>query len=209
MRPDYTLYLVTDQAARYAHGLLASVEAAVSGGASIVQYRATHGTKRELYDTALALHELLQSRGVPLIINDHLDLALAVDAEGVHLGQQDLPIKVARRLIGRMRLLGLSITAIDQLDGFDPADVDYLGVGPVFATASKSDAAPALGLKILTEITVRSSLPVVAIGGISLARAPGVFAAGVAGVAVVSALSESPDPAATARAFRAAARSSS
>lgn len=200
--PDYTVYLVTDAPAAYAHGLLANVEAAVAGGASVVQYRATSGTKRELYDTACALHDLLRPRGVPLIINDHLDLALAVDAEGLHVGQNDLPIAVARRLLGRGRLLGLSITAASQMTAFDPADVDYLGVGPVYATISKADAAPALGLEALAAITAKSPLPVVAIGGISLERAPAVFATGVAGVAVVSAVSYAADPAAAARALR-------
>lgn len=204
--PDYTLYLVTDQADHYPHGLLSGVDAAVSGGASMVQYRATRGTKRELYDTALALHAMLVPRRVPLIINDHLDLVLAVGAEGLHLGQQDLPVTAARRLLGRGRLLGLSITAAGQLDEFDPKEVDYLGIGPVFPTNSKPDAAPALGLESLAALKTRSSLPVVAIGGISLERAPAVFATGVAGIAVVSALSLTPDPAAAARALRAAFR---
>lgn len=203
--PDYTLYLVTDQADRYAHGLLAGVDAAVAGGATIVQYRATRGSQREHYETAVALHALLDPRRVPLIINDRLDLALAVGAEGLHLGQNDLPVAVARRLLGPGRLLGLSITAAGQLEGFDPAGVDYLGIGPVFPTHSKTDAAPALGLATLATLTARSPLPVVAIGGISLGNTPAVLAAGVAGIAVVSALSLAPDPAAAARALRAAA----
>lgn len=203
--PDYTVYLVTDAPARYPRGLLADVDAAVSGGASVVQYRATQGSRNELHETARALHALLQPRGVPLIINDHVDLALEIGAEGVHVGQKDVPAAVARRLIGPDRILGLSITDPAQLATLDPTGIDYLGIGPVFATASKSDAAPALGLEQLAALVARSPRPVVAIGGISLERAPDVFATGVAGIAVVSALSTSPDPATAARALRAAA----
>jgi thiamine-phosphate pyrophosphorylase len=200
--PDYTLYLVTDAPERYPHGLLAGVEAAVSGGASIVQYRATTGTRRHLYETACALRDLLRPRHVPLIINDQVDLALAIDADGVHVGQNDLPPDIVRRLIGPRKLLGLSITSPTQLDAVPPKTVDYLGIGPVFPTISKDDAAPALGLEQLARLTARTKLPVVAIGGISLENAPAVFAAGVAGLAIVSALSLAADPAAAARALR-------
>lgn len=202
--PDYGVYLVTDDAARYPRGLPAGVAEAVAGGASVVQYRATTGTRRELYETALLLREQLRASGVPLIINDHLDLALAVDAEGLHIGQNDLPVAVARRLLGPEKLLGLSITAPDQLADVDFEAVDYLGVGPVFATSTKSDAAPALGLDALAAIAARSPLPVVAIGGISSERAGAVFAAGAAGVAVVSALSLARNPREAARELRAA-----
>lgn len=200
---DYTLYLVTDAPERYAHGLLAGVEAAVAGGASIVQYRATTGTRRHLYETACALLDLLRPRHVPLIINDRVDLALAVGADGVHVGQNDLSAEVVRRLIGPGKLLGLSITATEQLDTFPSKTIDYLGIGPVFPTVSKDDAAPALGLEQFARLTARSALPIVAIGGISLANAPAIFAAGAAGLAVVSALSLATDPASVARALRA------
>jgi thiamine-phosphate pyrophosphorylase len=199
---DYTLYLVTDTPERYPCGLLASVEAAVTGGASIVQYRATTGTRRQLYDTARTLHNLLRPRGVPLIINDQVDLALAIDADGVHVGQNDLPVEVVRQMIGSKKLLGLSITAAAQLDAIPAKTVDYLGVGPVFPTISKDDAAPALGLEQLARLTARTTLPVVAIGGISLENASAVFATGVAGLAVVSAFSLAADPSEVARSLR-------
>jgi thiamine-phosphate pyrophosphorylase len=202
--PDYTLCLVTDQAARYPQGLLTHVEAAVAGGVTWVQFRATSGTKKELYRTACALRDLLQSLDVPLIINDHVDLALAVGADGAHVGQNDLPVTVARKLLGRDRLLGLSITDPSKLDDVDFADVDYLGVGPVFPTTSKADAAPDLGLERLAAIVACSLRPVVAIGGISVGRIPAVFATGAAGVAVVSALSTASDATTAARALRTA-----
>jgi thiamine-phosphate pyrophosphorylase len=201
--PDYTLYLVTDAPERYPHGLLAGVEAAVAGGASIVQYRATTGTRRQLYETAHALSALLRPRNVPLIINDQVDLAIAVDAEGVHVGQNDLPVEVVRRMIGPGKLIGLSITTSEQLDSVPLRIIDYLGIGPIFPTISKDDAAPALGVEQLARMTAHTALPVVAIGGISLENAPSVFAAGVDGLAVISALSLAADPAATARALRA------
>jgi thiamine-phosphate pyrophosphorylase len=199
---DYTLYLVTDAPDRYPQGLLAGVESAVAGGASIVQYRAAAGTRRHLYETASALLDLLRPRRVPLIINDQVDLALAVGADGVHVGQNDLPVDVVRRLIGPRKLLGLSITTRQQLDAVPPNAVDYFGIGPVFPTISKDDAAPAIGIDQLAQLTALTSLPVVAIGGISLGNASEVFAAGVAGIAVVSALSLAIDPASAARALR-------
>ncbi len=202
-RPDYTLYLVTDAPERYPRGLLAGVEAAVAGGASIVQYRATTGTKRQHYETACALCALLRPRRVPLIINDQVDLALAVGAEGVHVGQNDLPVAVVRQLIGPGKLLGLSITAPEQLASVPDGLVDYFGIGPVFPTISKDDAAPALGLAQLARLTGLSALPVVAIGGIGLANAGAVFSTGVAGIAVVSALSLAADPTLAAQALRA------
>ncbi|PTX99105.1 thiamine phosphate synthase [Opitutus sp. ER46] len=200
---DYGVYLVTDAPERYPAGLLAGVETALAGGVSVVQYRATGGTRREQFEAARALHEMLRVRGVPLVINDAVDLALAVNAEGVHVGQSDMPTDVVRRLLGPGRLLGLSITELAQLQVVG-AEVDYLGVGPVYATPTKPDAAPPLGLDGLRAVKAQARLPVVAIGGINLANAAAVFAAGAAGVAVVSAFSQAADPAAVARALRAA-----
>ncbi|PTY03731.1 thiamine phosphate synthase [Opitutaceae bacterium EW11] len=202
---DYSVYLVTDEADRYSNSgaLLANVKAAVEGGVSMVQYRAPHASGRELHETALALRKLLRPLGVPLIVNDRVDLALAVDADGVHVGQGDLPVAVVRRLLGPGKIVGLSITHESQLEAVSREEVDYLGVGPVYPTGSKSDAAPAMGIDALARIVRRSSLPVVAIGGISLERAPAIFAAGAAGVAVVSAISYATDPSAAARALRA------
>ena len=203
MAPDYTVYLVTDAPERYARGLPMEVDAAVSGGVSIVQYRATAGARRTHYETALALRDLLRARRVPLIINDAVDLALAINADGVHVGQSDLPVAIVRRLVGPTKIVGLSITDPGQLAAVT-RDVDYLGVGPIFPTPTKADAAPAIGLDGLRQITALATLPIVAIGGINLANAASVFAAGAHGVAVVSAFSQAGDPAAVARALRTA-----
>ncbi len=201
---DYTLTLVTDVPGRYRTSLLDHVAAALEGGVSIVQFRDTSPAKGRLYATAHALRDLTRACGVPLLINDHIDLALAVDADGAHVGQSDLPVDVARRLLGRGKILGLSVTNLAEFLAADLDVVDYLGVGPIFPTGSKADAAPATGLPLLAEIAARSTRPVVAIGGITLERARDVFAAGVAGVAVIAALSQATDPAEAARRLRAA-----
>ncbi len=201
---DYTVYAVTDAPGHYRTGLLEGVAAALEGGASVVQYRATAAGKVELYSMARALRDLTRARAVPLIINNHLDLALAVEADGAHVGQKDLAVDAARRVLGRDNLLGVSVSTLAECESVDFALVDYLGAGPVFPTGSKDDAAPAMGLETLQAIARRSPRPVVAIGGITVERAPAVFAAGASGVAVIAALSQATDPAAAARALRSA-----
>jgi len=199
---DYTLYLITDAPASYPHGFLASIEAAIAGGATIVQYRADIAdtkSKRALYETALPLRDLLKRLNVPLIINDHVDLALALDADGVHVGQTDLPPAIVRKLIGPRKLLGLSATTRDEVLAADTSILDYLGLGPVFPTSTKPDAAPATGLAALAALAALTPLPTVAIGGITPDNAPSIFAAGVDGIAVVTALSRAPDPRAAAQ----------
>lgn len=201
---DYTLYMVTDVESAYRHGFLPSIEAAIAGGVSLVQYRTDGGTKRELYETGLRLRDLLKHLGAPLIINDHVELALALDADGVHVGQGDLPANVVRRLLGKGKLLGLSTSNPEQLSAVDAGVVDYIGIGPVFPTQSKRNAPPAIGLAGLARLAARSPVPCVGIGGISIQEAPGVFATGVTGLAVVSALSHAEDVRAAAQALRAA-----
>lgn len=199
--PDYTLYLVTDEPEAYSSNLFDGVDAAIAGGVTMVQYRATKGSGRFLYETAKTLGERLRTHGIPLIINDRLDLALAVNADGLHLGQNDIPVHVARRLIGKQAILGLSITDPEQLKAVDSDLVDYIGAGPVFSTATKTDAAPAMGMETLARIVRNSPTPVVAIGGIHHSNAKAVFDTGVAGLAVVSALSRTASPKQAARGF--------
>ncbi len=206
MKPaDYTLYLVTDALDRYPRGMIAGVESAIAGGVTIVQYRGSGYNRRRQFEEARELRASTRRHGVVFIVNDAVDLALAVAADGVHLGWKDLPTEVARRVLGDGAIIGLSITAREQLAAVDGQAADYFGVGPVFPTRSKADASPAMGLEGLREIVAAASRPCVAIGGIDVARAPEVFATGVAGVAVVSALSMADDPAAVARQLRAAA----
>lgn len=196
------LYLVTDEAAKCRHSLLETVQRAVDGGVTIVQYRSTNPDAGTCYREALPIRDFLASRGVPFIVNNRIDLALALDADGVHIGQRDLPVPAVRAMIGPDRILGLSVSNADQLRAVDAALVDYLGMGPVFPTISKLNAPPVLGVDGFAALASQSPLPVVAIGGLGVERARLVRATGAAsGIAVVSAICGAEDPEAAARAL--------
>lgn len=197
------LHLVTDRALCGPRGLEAVVAAAVAGGVTHVQLREKQAEPREFLALARALHARLRAAGVPLIINDDLDVALACGAEGLHLGQQDLPVAEARRRLPQA-LIGLSIETEAQLQQAEAAGCpcDYYGASPVFATTSKADAAPPLGLDGLARLRGLTARPLIAIGGIHGGNAAAVRAAGADGLAVVSALCAAADPAEAARALR-------
>ncbi len=200
---DLNLYLVTDAPEKCRFGMLETVERAVAGGVTIVQYRSTNPDAGTCWAEAKPLADFLRSRGITFIVNNRVDLALALDADGVHVGQRDLPVPQTRRLIGPEKILGLSVSNRAQLDAVDPALVDYLGIGPVFPTISKSDAAPETGIENLAKLAALSPLPVVAIGGLNVERSRAVRATGtVAGIAVVSAICGAEDPEAAARELR-------
>jgi thiamine-phosphate pyrophosphorylase len=192
------LHLVTDSTLCGARGVLAVVEAAVRGGAGVVQLREKTLSTRAFVERARALKALLAPLGVPLIINDRLDVALACGADGVHVGQDDLSPEDVRRWMPHA-LVGLSIERVEQLDAAERLPVDYYGASPVFATATKAGAAPALGLDGLRALRARCTRPLVAIGGIDPHNAAAVMAAGADALAVVSALCAAPDPEAAAR----------
>lgn len=196
------LHLVTDSALCGARGILAVVEAAVRGGVTCVQLREKSLDTRAFVERARALKAWLLPLGVPLLINDRVDVALACGADGVHVGQNDMAPEDVRRLMPR-GLIGLSVESLAQLDAAERAPVDYYGISPVFATRSKHDAAPALGLDGLRAIRAGTRRPLVAIGGIDASNAAQVMAAGADGLAVVSALCSSADPEAAARDLRA------
>ena len=200
LRHALRLCLVTDSTLCGERGVLAVVEAAVRGGATCVQLREKALDTRAFVERARALRAWLQPRGVPLIINDRLDVALACGADGVHVGQRDMPAEDVRRHMPHA-LIGLSVETLAQLPAAERAPVDYYGISPVFATGTKRDAAPALGLDGLRAIRARTDRPLVAIGGIHAANAAAVIAAGADGLAVVSALCAAADPAAAARAL--------
>lgn len=186
---DLSLYLVLDpDLCGGAEGMLRTTEEALEGGVTIVQLRAPTWKKRALAACARDLLEMLRPRGIPLIINDHADVAAAVGADGLHVGQDDLFSADARRIIGPDMILGLSAGNVDEVRGVDPALVDYLGIGPVWATATKKDAGAAVGLEGLASLSAASPLPVVAIGGIGASNAADVMRTGVDGIAVVSAI---------------------
>lgn len=186
---DLSLYLVLDpDLCGGAEDMLRTTEEALEGGVTIVQLRAPTWKKRALAACARDLLEMLRPRGIPLVINDHADVAAAVGADGLHVGQDDLSSADARRIIGPDMILGLSAGNVDEVRGVDPALVDYLGIGPVWATATKKDAGAAVGLEGLASLSAASQLPVVAIGGIGASNAADVMRTGVDGIAVVSAI---------------------
>ena len=199
---DLSLYLVLDQGLCADRSMTDVVRAAVRGGVGVVQVREPKATTRQLCRIAEAVHDELAGTGVPLLINDRLDVALAIGAEGVHLGQSDLPAPAARRIAGADLLIGLSVSSLAELDealAMPAETVDYLGLSPVFGTPTKPEAGPGMGLDGASELVVAANgLPCVAIGGINRQNARSVWETGVAGLAVVSAICAAADPQAAA-----------
>lgn len=195
---NLSVYFVTPDGAE---NFPALVTQAVRGGATIVQLRDKSATEVEMTRTARTLVDLLAPHGVPLIVNDRIEVALASGAAGLHVGQGDASVTEMRRLLGPDRLLGLSIETLAQVQAMPLGVVDYIGVGPVWATATKADHAAPIGLQGLAEIIRNAPVPAVAIGGLSLRDVVGVKAAGAAGMALVSAIFGANDPEAAARAF--------
>ena len=200
--PDWRLYLVTDRGLARGRPIAWVVEAAVRGGATAVQLREKSCGTRELVELGRELKKLLGPRGAPLIINDRVDVALEIGADGVHIGQQDMDYERARGLMGPDAIIGLSIETIEQARASERLGVDYLGVGPVFATATKLDAAPPLGVAGVAEIRAITRHAIVAIGGMGLENARQAIESGADGVAVVSAICAADDPERSARELR-------
>lgn len=192
------LYLVADP--DHADGeLVPVVEDALSGGVTMVQLRAKSISDREHLALAIKLQDSCSRHRVPFILNDRLDIALASNANGVHLGIDDLPVETARHRAKPGFLIGYSPDTDTQIESAYSAGADYLGIGPVFGTATKTDAGTALGIREFTRRCQMSPVPVVGIGGINATNAGSVFEAGASGIAVVSAILRSPDPQSAAR----------
>jgi thiamine-phosphate pyrophosphorylase len=200
--PDWRLYLVTDRGLARGRPLAGVVEEAVRGGVTAVQLREKICSTAEFVQLGRELKKLLAPFQVPLIVNDRVDVALEIGADGVHVGQQDMDAERARRLLGPGAIIGLSIETVEQARAAVSLDVDYLGVGPVFATATKMDAAPPLGLEGLAQVRAISRRPIVAIGGIGPQNVRQAIHSGADGVAVVSAICAADDPERTARQLR-------
>jgi len=220
---DYRVYLVTDDPSRYRRNWLETIEAALDGGVTCVQYRDTENEEKIQYDRIRKLQDLLKPRHIPLIVNNDAQLAAAVKAEGVHVGQGDMPPEEVRQIVGPDCEIGLSITCLEDLttrkgqgqrsrstkEVRPPLStstfnlVSCLGIGPVYdARKTKADASSAIGPEGLKEIVARvPDFPNCAIGGITTENAAEVLAAGAKGLAIVSALSQSPDPTAAAKNF--------
>jgi len=199
MKPafDLTLYLVTDPDLTGGRDLAEIVAAAVDGGVTLVQLRDKHADTGPLIAQAQALLRVLRPRGVPLIVNDRVDVALAVGAEGVHVGQTDMPAETARRLLGPDAVIGVSASTEAEVAAVDPAVADYAGLGAAYATPTKPES-DALDPATFRALRGRLPLPVVAIGGLTAGNLARPMADGCDGVAVVSAICAAPDPRAAA-----------
>ena len=203
MKSGWELYVVTDRALSGGRPLVEVIRRTLAGGAKIVQLREKNLSTREMLQLAAALKELTREYGARFIVNDRLDVALAVDADGVHLGQEDMPARIARRLLGPEKVLGVSVSSVEEALRAVEDGADYLGAGAVFPTATKEEAR-AIGLEGLRAIASAVGIPVVAIGGIDRTRVAEVIAAGADGVAVVSAVMAAADPCEAARKILAA-----
>ena len=199
-QPDYSIYLVTDDGCLQGRALLDCVREALEGGVTLVQYRAKTASSAEMYAEALQLKALCDSFNVPLIINDRLDIAMAVGAAGVHLGQDDLPCAAARRILGEDYIIGVSAHNPAEAAEALERGADYLGCGAVFGTATKADVKK-LGTEGLTAICREKGLPVVGIGGVTADNYREVRAAGADGAAIVSGILAQPDIRTTVRAI--------
>lgn len=193
------LYLVTDKALCGARSLADVVAQAVRGGATCVQLREKDLPTRDFVEEARGIKELLSPLGIPLIINDRLDVALAVEADGVHVGQDDMPYEIARRLMGPKAIIGVSVETWEDVERAERLDCDYIGVSPVFETPTKTDTKGAWGLEGLEKIRRYSRHSLVAIGGINAQNAAALVAAGADSLAVVSAICCADDPREAAR----------
>jgi len=199
-QPDYSIYLVTDDGCLQGRALIDCVREALEGGVTLVQYRAKTASSAEMYAEALQLKALCDSFNVPLIINDRLDIAMAVGAAGVHLGQDDLPCAAARRILGEDYIIGVSAHNLAEAAEALQSGADYLGCGAVFGTATKADVKK-LGTDGLAAICKAKGLPVVGIGGVTADNYREVRAAGADGAAIVSGILAQPDIRATVRAI--------
>jgi thiamine-phosphate pyrophosphorylase len=192
-KQDLLLYLCTDRLLAKGRPITEAVEAAIAGGVTMVQIREKEAETREFYEIALEVQAVTRRRGIPLVVNDRIDIALAIGADGLHLGQTDMPLEAARRLVGNRMFIGISAGTVEEALDAERGGADYLGVGAVYPTGSKADAGAAIGLGRIREIRAAVKLPFVAIGGIGPANAAEVIAAGADGAAVISAILSRPD----------------
>jgi len=196
---DLSVYLVLDPDLCRTAGMVETTRLAVEGGVTIVQLRDKHADKAQMIETGRALKAVLAGTGVPLIVNDDVEAAIAIGAGGVHVGQSDMIAAMARERIGNDMILGLSVETEELARRIDPSVVDYVGIGPVFATATKPDHKKPIGFEGLARIVAAAPVPAVAIGGVKAEHAVPALAAGAKGIAVVSAICGQPDTKAAAR----------
>ena len=196
------LHVLTDREWSRGRDMLGVAAAALDGGATVIQLRDKIASTRVLIEEGLALRALTRERGALLIVNDRVDVALAVEADGAHVGQDDMPAGLARQLLGPDRILGVSAANMEEAEEATAGGADYLGVGPIFPSLGKADAGPATGGELLTELARRYTTPLVAIGGITAENATEVVRAGACGVAVITAVVYAEDITAASRQLR-------
>lgn len=199
---DLSFYLVTDREMLQGHSLPELVKTAAENGVTTVQLREKEASTRAFIQLAIDMKKVLDPLNIPLIINDRVDVTLATDASGVHLGQNDMPVSIARNLLGPEKIIGLSVETWDDLNTVDALKPDYLGVSPVFSTSTKKNTINEWGLKGLKMISEQMDYPLVAIGGINAENARSVMEHGADGLAVVSAICASETPGQAAAALR-------
>ncbi len=196
---DFSLYLITDRTQTAGRELPAVVADALAGGVTCLQLREKDLLPRQLFDCARQMRHLTRLHGARLLINDRLDVALAVDADGAHLGRNSLPIAEARRILGPERLIGYSAHAVDEALQAERDGADFVTIGPMFFTPSKAVYGEPLGVGLLEEVVARLSIPVFALGGVKKASIPQIMATGCRGVALISAVMAADDPAGESR----------
>lgn len=197
----YNLYAITDSRWDEAT-MLDRVEQAVNGGIDVLQYRPKNLEAVDMIKQAQSLQEILYPKDIPLIINDFVDVAKVVEADGVHLGQDDMKTQPAREYLGKGTIIGLSVGNEDELKNLDVSLVDYVGIGPVYETGTKTDAGKPIGVDGFKNLRNQILIPTVAIGGINLDNAGDVINAGADGIAVISGLFETEDITNTAKQFK-------
>lgn len=185
---DFHFYVITGEQFHPERHYLEVMEEAIKGGADIIQLREKNKTKKQLLQMARELRELTRQYGVTFIVNDHIDIALAVDADGIHLGQDDLPLEEARKIMGPNKIIGISTHALEEAQAAEAGGADYIGVGPVFPTNTKEDVVDPVGLRYVKQVVEQINIPFVAIGGIKLHNVDQVLEAGATRVCVVSAV---------------------
>lgn len=184
---DYSVYLVTDSRNKAEEEFLNIIEDAIKGGATVVQLREKIASTKDFYELALKVKEITNKYDIPLLINDRIDIAIAVDSEGVHIGQDDMPADIAREIIGYDKILGVSASTVEDALKAEADGADYVGSGAVFPTSTKDDA-DSVSIEELKEIAESIDIPVVAIGGITLENASLLKGTGIAGFSVISAI---------------------
>jgi thiamine-phosphate pyrophosphorylase len=200
---DLSLYLVTDRGLSLGRTTLQIIRAAVAGGVTMVQLREKEATTRKFYEEGLKIREFLGEHTIPLIINDRLDIALALDADGVHMGQDDMPVAAARRILGDDKIIGASVFNAAEAREAEAAGADYLGLSPIFITSTKPDLTAQIGIDGITPIRHAVRIPLVGVGSMNAGNAFEAVRAGLDGVAVVSAICSHRDPEGAARAIKA------